>query len=150
MDERFMRLALEEAQKAYSLGEAPVGAVLVRQGEVIARARNRMEAEGDATAHAELNCIREASRVLGARLNDCTLYCTMEPCAMCAGAAILARIPRVVFGAFDRRAGCCGSVLDITDNWLPQRAEVIGGVLESECAQLLTQFFRERRRKGLD
>lgn len=145
MDERFMKLALEEAQEALLLDEVPVGAVLVQNGKVLARAHNLCEAGDDATAHAEILCIREASRLLGGRLTGCTLYCTLEPCAMCAGAAILARVSRIVFGAFDIRAGCCGSVMDITDGWFNHSIEVIGGVMEENCVTLLQRFFEEKR-----
>lgn len=145
MDERFMKLALEEAQEALLLDEVPVGAVLVQNGKVLARAHNLCEAGDDATAHAEILCIREASRLLGGRLSGCTLYCTLEPCAMCAGAALLARVSRIVFGAFDIRAGCCGSVLDITDGWFNHSIEVIGGVMEEHCVALLQRFFEDKR-----
>lgn len=145
MDERFMQLALEEAREALALDEVPVGAVLVKQGKVIARAHNLCEAANDATMHAELICIRDASRELGSHLEGCTLYCTLEPCVMCAGAAILARLSRIVFGAFDLRAGCCGSVADVTDHWFNHSIEVIGGVMEQECVTLLQQFFEQKR-----
>jgi tRNA(adenine34) deaminase len=141
-----MRLALEEAGRAFELDEIPVGAVLVNGGKVIARAHNLCEAGGDATSHAEILCIREASRGLGARLDGCTLYCTLEPCAMCTGAAILSRVSRIVFGAFDIRAGCCGSVIDMADGWFNHSIEVIGGVMEEECAALLHAFFSSKRR----
>ena len=107
--EQSMRLALEEATLAFEAGEVPVGAVLVQNGEVVARAHNLVETLHDATAHAELLCLREAMGKLGARLTDCTLYVTLEPCAMCAGACVNAKLGRLVFGAFDEVAGCCGS-----------------------------------------
>ncbi len=124
MDERFMRMALEEAQRAYELDEVPLGAVLVMRGKVIARAHNLCEAASDPTAHAEMLALREAARKEGGRLAGSTLYVTLEPCAMCAGAAVNARVSRIVFGAFDSRAGCCGSVADITDGWFLHTIEV--------------------------
>ena len=145
MDERFMRMALEEAQRAYELDEVPVGAVLVMRGKVIARAHNLCVAASDPTAHAEMLALREAAREEGGRLAGSTLYVTLEPCAMCAGAAINARVSRIVFGAFDSRAGCCGSVADITDGWFLHSIEAVGGVLEEECASLLQAFFEEKR-----
>lgn len=145
MDERFMRMALEEAQRAFELDEVPVGAVLVLRGKVIARAHNLCEAAADPTAHAEMLVLREAARLEGGRLAGSTLYVTLEPCAMCAGAAINARVSRIVFGAFDIRAGCCGSVADITDGWFNHTIEVAGGVLEQECAALLQDFFKDKR-----
>lgn len=145
MDERFMRMALEEAQRAYELDEVPVGAVLVMRGKVIARAHNLCEAASDPMAHAEMLVLREAIRKEGGRLDGSTLYVTLEPCAMCAGAAINARVSRIVFGAFDARAGCCGSVADITDGWFMHTIEVAGGVLEEECAALLQAFFEDKR-----
>ena len=149
MNETFetnMRLALEEAGLAFSQGEVPVGAVLVKGGELIARAHNACEQTGDASAHAELLCLRQAMKTLGPRLTGCTLYVTLEPCAMCAGAAINLKLPRLVFGAFDARAGCCGSVLDLTDRCFLSSCEVWGGVLEENCAALLTRFFEGKRR----
>ena len=145
MDERFMRIALEEAQRAYELDEVPVGAVLVMRGKVIARAHNLCVASSDPTAHAEMLALRAAAREEGGRLAGSTLYVTLEPCAMCAGAAINARVSRIVFGAFDSRAGCCGSVADITDGWFLHSIESVGGVLEEECAALLQAFFEEKR-----
>jgi len=145
MDERFMRMALEEAQRAFEEEEVPVGAVLVKNGKVIARAHNLTEAASDPTAHAEMNALREGARAEGGRLSGSTLYVTLEPCAMCAGAAVNARVSRIVFGAFDPNAGCCGSVADITDGWFNHSIEVVGGVLEDECAALLRSFFERRR-----
>ena len=142
-----MRLALDEAEDAADAGEAPVGAVIVRDGEVVARGANAMAASADATAHAELLAIHAASAVLGdARLTGCTLYVTLEPCAMCAGAIVLARLDRVVFGAWDSKAGMAGSVADLLRHpKLNHRPEVQGGVLEKECGELLSKFFRKRR-----
>ena len=142
-----MHAALTEARDAASAGEVPVGAVVVRGGEIIARAANRTVRDQDATAHAELLAIRAASAVLGRwRLEDCTLYVTLEPCAMCAGAIVLARLSGVVFGAWDAKAGMSGSVGDLLRHpRLNHRPEVMGGILESECGALLRTFFAERR-----
>ena len=150
-DARFMALALEEAEKAAALGETPVGAVIVWDGEqVVARAHNLRETEKRAAAHAELLAIEEANRALhGWRLHRATLYVTLEPCPMCAGAIINARIPRVVYGARDKKAGCCGSLVDLFSFPLNHRPEVVGGVLEESCQALLTAFFaglRARRK----
>jgi tRNA(adenine34) deaminase len=148
-DDAWMRLALEEAARAAAAGEVPVGAVLVRGDGVVARAANRVEAARDATAHAELLAVRAALAAgSGPRLEDCTLYVTLEPCAMCAGAIVLVRLARVVFGAWDEKAGMAGSVADLLRHRsLNHRPEVRGGVLEAECAALLSTFFRERRRE---
>ena len=149
-DPRWMTAALTEARAAAAFGDVPVGAVIVRDGEVIARAANRTVRDQDPTAHAELLAIRAASAALGRwRLDDCTLYVTLEPCAMCAGAIVLARVARVVLGAWDSKAGMAGSVGDLLRHpRLNHRPEVAGGVLESECATLLRDFFAERRRDG--
>ncbi len=146
-DEKFIRLALEEARAAADAGEVPVGAVIVREGAVLAQAGNRTVAERDASAHAEMLVMRAASQSLGAwRLSDCTLYVTLEPCAMCAGAIVLARVGRVVFGAWDEKAGMAGSVEDLLRHRrLNHRPEVRAGVMADECAALLTTFFRGRR-----
>ncbi len=140
----FMKEALLEAEIAAGEGEVPVGALVVRGGEVIARDHNRRERIGDPTAHAELLVLRRAAAAVGDwRLNECTLYVTLEPCPMCAGAIVLARIDLVVFGASDPRAGAAGSRYNILqDGNLNHRVEVIGGVLESECENLLRQFWR--------
>lgn len=141
-----MRIALEEAQGALEMDEVPVGAVLVMNGKVIARGHNLREASNDPTAHAEVLVLREAARKQKSwRLTGSTLYVTLEPCAMCAGAAINARVSRIVFGAFDDLAGCCGSVADITDNWFNHSIEVIGGLYEEECAALLEEYFAAKR-----
>jgi tRNA(adenine34) deaminase len=146
-DLRFVRMALDEARRAASEGEVPVGAVVVRGGEVLARDRNRREATSDPTAHAERLAITAAAARLGTwRLEGCTLYVTLEPCAMCAGAVVLARIPRVVYGAADPKAGAAGSVADLLRHpRLNHRAEVEGGVLAAECGAVLVDFFAERR-----
>ena len=142
-----MRLALDEAEDAAESGEVPVGAVIVREGEVIARAGNASVSSSDATAHAELLAIQAASVVMGdQRLTGCTLYVTLEPCAMCAGAIVLSRLDRVVFGAWDEKAGMAGSVGDLLRGpGLNHRPEVQGGVMEKECGELLSEFFKERR-----
>ena len=145
-----MTAALAEARLAATSGDVPVGAVVLRDGEVVARAANRTVRDQDPTAHAELLAIRAASATLGRwRLDDCTLYVTLEPCAMCAGAIVLARIARVVLGAWDPKAGMAGSVGDLLRHpRLNHRPEVVGGVLESECGALLRDFFADRRRAG--
>ncbi len=141
----FMRLALAEAKAGAARGEVPVGAVLARCDEVLASAHNECEARSDPTAHAELLCMQRAAASLGGRFDSCTLFVTLEPCAMCAGALINARLPRLVFGASDKSAGCCASVYDLADGALGHRIETWGGILEAECAGLLTDFFRARR-----
>ncbi len=144
-----IRLALEEARAAGALGEVPVGAVLVRDDAVLAVGRNRMRETGNPLDHAELMCLQSASRagLTGPEAFDgTTLYVTLEPCAMCAGALVLARVPRVVFGAWDPKAGMAGSLHDLLRHGrLNHRAEVVGGVLDAECAALLTGFFAARR-----
>jgi tRNA(adenine34) deaminase len=147
LDARMMGRALDAARRAGARGEAPVGAVLVRGGKVVASAGNRRERARDATAHAELLVLRAAGRRLGGwRLTGLTLYVTLEPCVMCAGALVLARISRLVFGAWDPKAGAAGSLFNIpTDPRLNHRLEVVPGVLENECSEVLKAFFRERR-----
>lgn len=143
-----MSLALAEARAAVATGDVPVGAVVVGpQGDVIGRGHNAREAVGDPTAHAEVAAIREAAAVLGEwRLAGCTLVVTLEPCAMCAGAILLARVPRLVIGAWDPKAGATGSVWDLVrDPRMNHFVEVRGGVREAECAQLLREFFAEHR-----
>ncbi len=146
-DGYFMRLALREAERAIAHEDVPIGAVLVHDGEVIVAAHNERELRADPTAHAEILALREASRELGSwRLLDCALYVTLEPCAMCAGAIVLARIPRVLFGATDPKAGAAGSVLDVlSEPRLNHRPEVLSGLLAPECGQLLSAFFASRR-----
>jgi tRNA(adenine34) deaminase len=146
-DEGWMAMALAEARSAAAAGEVPIGAVVVRDGALVAAAANRTVRDADATAHAETLALRAASRAVGGwRLDDCTLYVTLEPCAMCAGALVLARVSRVVFGAWDDKAGMAGSVGDILRHpRLNHRPEVRGGVLASECAAVLREFFRSRR-----
>jgi tRNA(adenine34) deaminase len=147
LDDYFMRLALREAARAPEHGDVPIGAVVVRGGEVIATARNERELRADPTAHAEVLALREAARVLGSwRLLDAVVYVTLEPCAMCAGALVLARVARVVFGASDPKAGACGSVLDVlSEPRLNHRPEAAGGLLAAECGELLSDFFATRR-----
>ena len=142
-----MSLALDQARLAASLGETPIGAVLVWEGQVAASAYNRRELDRLATAHAELLAINEACRKLGGwRLHKATLYVTLEPCPMCAGAIINARIKRVVYGASDRKAGCCGSVLDLFREPFNHHPEVTGGVLAEESVALLSSFFKQLRK----
>ena len=145
-----MELALAEAQQAAVRGDVPVGAVIVHEGRVVARARNEREFRRDPTAHAELTALREASAALGRwRLTGCTLYVTLEPCAMCAGALVLARIDRVVYGCVDEKAGACGSVMEVARApQLNHRIEVVRGPLSEECGRILTEFFARRRRDG--
>lgn len=143
---QIMREALSEAKKAAEAGEIPVGAVIVRHDDIIARAYNERERTGDPTAHAEILSMRKAAEILGDwRLNGCTLYVTLEPCCMCSGAIIAARLPRLVFGANDLRFGGCGGAFDLTDGTLGWTCHVVGGVLENECAALLRQHFQKRR-----
>lgn len=146
-DLAFMRLALEQASLAPSAGEVPIGALLVCNGEILAKAHNLREAQQDPTAHAEMIAIREAAARLGSwRLTGCTLYVTLEPCPMCAGAIVQSRIARLVFGAWDPKAGACGSLMDIpAEPRLNHRVRVEGGLLEEESQQLLQEFFRNRR-----
>jgi tRNA(adenine34) deaminase len=146
-DERFMRLALNEARAATDHGDTPVGAVVVRDGEVIASGRNERELRGDPTAHAETIALREAARVVGNwRVLDSVLYVTLEPCVMCAGAIVLARVPWVVFGARDPKAGAAGSVLNVlAQPQLNHRPVVRSGLLADECGALLRAFFAARR-----
>lgn len=149
-DSTWMRLALDEARRAAEHGDVPIGAIAVLHGEVIAQAHNRREVDGDPTAHAELLAIRAAARWIGHwRLEEVTLYCTLEPCAMCAGAMILARLPRLVYGAPDPKAGASGSVLDLLHHpQLNHRVDVTGGVLADECAAAIREFFAGLRAEG--
>jgi len=146
-DEYFMRLAIREAEAALEHGDVPIGAVVVHGGEVIGAGHNERELRQDPTAHAELLALREASRALGSwRVLDTMLYGTLEPCTMCAGAIVLARVPRVVYGTADPKAGAAGSVLDVlAQPRLNHRPVVAGGLLAAECAALLTDFFGSRR-----
>ena len=146
-DLTFMRMALEEAALAPAVGEVPIAALIVQDSQVLARAHNYRELWQDPTAHAEVIAIRAAATALGTwRLTDTTLYVTVEPCSMCIGAIILARVSRVVFGAWDPKAGACGSLFDITNEpRLNHRVEIVGGLLEEESQTLLQQFFRQLR-----
>jgi tRNA(adenine34) deaminase len=150
-DERFMELAIEQAQAAPAHDDVPIGAVVVRAGEVIAVARNERELLQDPTAHAEVLALRRAAEAVGSwRVLESTLYVTLEPCAMCAGAIVLSRIPRVVFGASDPKAGACGSVLDITgEPRFNHRPAVEGGLMDQACGELLRAFFASRRSASL-
>ena len=145
--EHFMLEALAEARAAAELGEIPAGAVMVHSGKIIARGHNLRELSNDPTAHAEMIAIRQASNTLGGwRLLNCTLYTTLEPCIMCAGAMVLARLPKLVFGAFDPKAGAAGSVIDVlTTNNFNHQVEVVGGVLAHESGMLLKEFFQDLR-----
>ncbi|MCC8022303.1 MAG: tRNA adenosine(34) deaminase TadA [Clostridiales bacterium] len=147
-DIQFMRLALELAQESAQEMEVPVGAVVVCRGAVIGTGRNRRERRQDALAHAELEAVAAACRALGSwRLEGCTLYVTLEPCPMCAGAMINSRMERVVFGAFDPKAGACGSLVNLFAYPFNHKCELLGGVLEAECAGILREFFRNLRMK---
>jgi len=148
-DSRWMREALSLARRAAELGEVPVGAVVVRAGEVVGRGHNRREIDGDPLAHAELLAIAEAARATGHwRLQECTLYVTLEPCAMCAGALVNSRVERLVFGALDPKAGFCGSLGSLVDDRrLNHRLSSTGGVLAEECGDLLREFFAGLRKR---
>lgn len=151
-DEFFMREAINEAKKAEAIEEVPIGAVLVHDGKIISRAHNLRESEQNAVAHAELLAIDGACRNLGTwRLEDSTLYVTLEPCPMCSGAIILSRVKRVVYGASDAKGGCAGTLMNLLqDTRFNHQSEVTAGVMEEECGQLLSQFFRKiRDRKKL-
>src|SRR6476661_2475349 len=145
-----MRAAIREALAAADADEVPVGCVIVHDGLIVGRGHNQTEGLQDATAHAEIVAIGAASNALGSwRLSDCTLYVTLEPCAMCAGAIVLARLPRLVYGAADPKAGACGSVLDVVrEPRLNHRVEVAGGVRAEECGALLRAFFTRKRREA--
>lgn len=150
-DAHWMHQALLEAKKAAALGEIPVGAVIVRDEQVIARAHNRRELDQDAMAHAEVLCIQQACRVLNSwRLSGCTLYVTLEPCPMCSGAIINSRLDRVVYGAKDDKAGCAGSVADLFVMPFNHTPVIRSGILEGECAAVLSEFFETLRKKPED
>ena len=146
-DEKFMRAALTQAKKAYAIDEVPIGCVIVQDGKIIARGYNRRNIDKNTLAHAELAAIRKASRKTGDwRLEDCTLYVTLEPCQMCAGAIVQSRIKRVVIASMNPKAGCAGSIFNLLQ--VPQfnhQVEITRGVLEEECSSMLSQFFRELR-----
>lgn len=146
-DEKYMKEALKEANKAYRLGEVPIGCVIVYEGKIIGRGYNRRNTDKSTLCHAEITAIKKASRVIGDwRLEGCTLYVTLEPCQMCAGAIIQARIDKVVMGSMNPKAGCGGSLLNILEmDCFNHQAEVERGVLEEECSEILTRFFKELR-----
>ncbi len=147
-DEILMRAALEQAQKAYEINEVPIGAVVTKDGEIVGTGFNRRETGKNALYHAEMEAINAACQKLGGwRLWQCELYVTLEPCPMCAGAIINARIPRVVFGSYDYKAGSCRSIINLFELPYNHRPECIGGVLEEECSELLSNFFKELREK---
>ncbi|MFB9758600.1 tRNA adenosine(34) deaminase TadA [Ectobacillus funiculus] len=148
-DEYYMKLAIEEAKKAGEMQEVPIGAVIVIGDEVISRAHNLRETEQRSVAHAELLAIDEACRSLGTwRLENATLYVTLEPCPMCAGAIVLSRVERVVYGASDPKGGCAGTLMNLLqEERFNHQAEVVSGVLDEECGAMLSEFFRELRRK---
>lgn len=143
-----MRDALTQAKKAAAIGEVPIGAVIVHNGKIIARGYNKRETKKNALLHAEIIAIDKACKKLGGwRLPNCDIYITLEPCPMCMGAIISARIENVFFGAYDEKSGACGSACDIS-NSLPHKPTVTGGVMENECKTLLSEFFRKLRKKG--
>lgn len=148
-DQAWMRQAIEEARRAELIGEVPIGAIVVKDGEIIGRGYNLREINHDPTAHAEMVAIREACEKLGAwRLLDCTLYVTLEPCPMCAGAIVQSRIKRVVYGTGDPKAGCAGTLMNLLQEpRFNHETELTSGVLQEECATLLTQFFRKLRKQ---
>jgi tRNA(adenine34) deaminase len=148
-DEKYMKAAILQAKKAYALEEVPIGCVIVRDGKIIARGYNRRNTDKNALAHAELSAIRRASRKTGDwRLEDCTMYVTLEPCQMCAGAIVQARMQRVVIATMNPKAGCAGSIFNLLQvNAFNHQVEITRGVLEEECSLLLSQFFRELREK---
>ena len=147
--EAFMRLALAQAQLAFDAGEIPIGAVIVKDGRVVGRGYNSTETDKDPTCHAEIKAIRDAAKTLGGwRLPGCDMYVTTEPCAMCAGAIVLARIEHLYIGTMDPKAGACGSLRTIpNDPRLNHQAEIVTGVLQPECEQILKEFFRRLREK---
>ena len=147
VEEKYMKEALKQAKKAYALGEVPIGCVIVHEGKIIGRGYNRRNTDKNTLAHAEITAINTASKVIGDwRLEECTLYVTLEPCQMCAGAIVQARIPEVVMGCMNPKAGCAGSILNILE--MPQfnhQVKVTRGILEAECSQMLKTFFEELR-----
>lgn len=147
IEEKYMKEALKQAKKAYALGEVPIGCVIVHEGRIIGRGYNRRNTDKNTLAHAEITAINKASKVIGDwRLEECTMYVTLEPCQMCAGAIVQARIPEVVMGCMNPKAGCAGSILNILE--MPQfnhQVKVTRGILEDECSQMLKTFFEELR-----
>ena len=154
LDEKYMKEALKQAKKAAVIDEVPIGCVIVHEGKIIARGYNRRNKEGSTLAHAEIIAIKKASRKLNDwRLEECTMYVTLEPCPMCAGAIVQARIPKVVIGAMNPKAGCAGSILDMFQiREFNHQVEKVSGILEEECSNIMTKFFRElrKRKKQLD
>ena len=150
-DERWMDSALREAEQAFKKKEVPIGAVVVQNGRIVGRGYNQIESLRDPTAHAEMIAITAAATQIGGRrLENCTLYVTLEPCPMCAGAIVLARIPRLVFGAWDAKAGACGTLFNIVrDERLNHRVEVAGGISEAKCSNVLKEFFSKIRANGI-
>jgi tRNA(adenine34) deaminase len=146
--EKWMIYALKEAEKAYGKNEIPVGCIIVFKNKIIAKAHNQVETLTDPTAHSEILAITSAAENLQSKvLSGCTMYVTLEPCAMCAGAIVLAKIPSLYFGAYDNRSGCCGSVLNITSNKnLNHKVTAYGGILDDECGEILKSFLREKRK----
>ena len=148
-DEKFMKAALKQAQKAYAIDEVPIGCVIVQNGHIIARGYNRRNIDKNTLAHAELSAIRKASKKTGDwRLEDCTMYVTLEPCQMCAGAIVQSRMKRVVIASMNAKAGCAGSVLNLLQmQQFNHQVEITQGVLEVECSRMLSSFFRELRER---
>lgn len=144
-----MKAAIKEAVKAEKKDEVPVGAVIVLDGKIVARAHNLRNTSTDGTAHAEILAIKKAGKKLNRwNLTDCVMYVTLEPCAMCAGAAVNSRIKKIYFGAYDKRYGCCGSIMDITNSELNHRVEIEGGIMEAECSTMLSAFFKNLRERA--
>jgi tRNA(adenine34) deaminase len=147
LDKKYMKEAYKQALKAYSLGEVPIGCVIVHEGKIIGRGYNRRNTDKNTLAHAEITAIKKASKIIGDwRLEECTLYVTLEPCQMCAGAIVQARIPKVVMACMNPKAGCAGSILNILD--MPEfnhQVETVRGVMEEECSNMLRTFFKELR-----
>ena len=148
-DEKYMKEAIKQAKKAAKIGDVPIGCVLVKDGEIIARGYNRRNADKTVLSHAEVTSIKRACKKEGDwRLEDCTLYVTLEPCPMCAGAIVQARIPRVVIGSMNSKAGCAGSVLNLLkEPGFNHQAQVVTGILEEECSEMMSGFFTELRKK---
>ena len=147
LDEKYMKEALRQAKKAYSIGDTPIGCVVVYENKIIARGYNRRNKDKTTLAHAELMAIKKATKVIGDwRLEDCTLYVTLEPCQMCAGAIVQARIPRVVIGCMNKKAGCAGSIINLLDmKEFNHQVDVTRGVMEEACSALMTSFFKDLR-----
>lgn len=148
-DEKYMKAAVREAKKALALGEVPIGCVIVHEGQIIGRGYNRRITDKNVLSHAEINAVKKACKRMGDwRLEDCTLYVTLEPCPMCAGAIVQARIPRVVIGCMNPKAGCAGSVLNLLDEkGFNHQAETESGVMGEECSQMMKSFFKELRKR---